>query len=64
VDSVRITVEYQDVMTVTVISGGTLTANVNSAATVESGKVEFLGQTGRLSKSSRPRIGASGRSPP
>jgi hypothetical protein len=45
VDSVRITVEYQDVMTVTVISGGTLTANVNSAATVESGKVEFLGQT-------------------
>jgi hypothetical protein len=53
VDSVRITVEYQDVMTVTVISGGTLTANVNSAATVESGKVEFLGQnqnnsTGRL----------------
>jgi hypothetical protein len=45
VDSVRITVEYQDVMTVTVISGGALTANVNSAATVESGKVEFLGQT-------------------
>jgi hypothetical protein len=45
VDSVRITVEYQDVMTVTVISGGRLTANVNSAATVESGKVEFLGQT-------------------
>jgi hypothetical protein len=44
VDSVRITVEYQDVMTVTVISGGTLTANVNSAATVESGKVEFLSQ--------------------
>jgi hypothetical protein len=46
VDSVRITVEYQDVMTVTVIPGGTLTANVNSAATVESGKVEFLGQNG------------------
>jgi hypothetical protein len=45
VDSVRITVEYQDVMTVTVISGGALTANVNSAATVESGKVEFLSQT-------------------
>jgi hypothetical protein len=45
VDSVRITVEYSDVMTVTVISGGTLTANVNSAATVESGKVEFLSQT-------------------
>jgi len=45
VDSVRITVEYSDVMTVTVISGGALTANVNSAATVESGKVEFLGQT-------------------
>jgi hypothetical protein len=44
VDSVRITVEYQDVMTVTVISGGALTANVNSAATVESGKVEFLSQ--------------------
>jgi hypothetical protein len=44
VDSVRITVEYQDVMTVTVISGGTLTANVNSAGTVESGKVEFLSQ--------------------
>jgi hypothetical protein len=46
VDSVRITVEYQDVMTVTVISGGALTANVNSAGTVESGKVEFLGQNG------------------
>lgn len=45
VDSVRITVEYQDVMTVTVESGGTLSANVNSAATVESGKVEFIGQT-------------------
>jgi hypothetical protein len=45
VDSVRITVEYQDVMTVTVISGGALTANVNSAATVQSGKVEFLSQT-------------------
>jgi hypothetical protein len=44
VDSVRITVEYQDVMTVTVISGGALMANVNSAATVESGKVEFLSQ--------------------
>jgi hypothetical protein len=50
VDSVRITVEYQDVMTVTVISGGTLTANVNSAATVESGKVEFLGQNGTTLK--------------
>jgi hypothetical protein len=46
VDSVRITVEYQDVMTVTVIPGGALTANVNSAGTVESGKVEFLGQNG------------------
>jgi len=45
VDSVRITVEYSDVMTVTVISGGALTASVNSVATVESGKVEFLGQT-------------------
>jgi hypothetical protein len=44
VDSVRITVEYQDVMTVTVISGGALTANVNSAETVESGKVEFLSE--------------------
>jgi hypothetical protein len=43
-DSVRITVEYQDVMTVTVISGGALTANVNSAETVESGKVEFLSE--------------------
>jgi hypothetical protein len=42
-DAVRITVEY-DVMTVTVISGGALTANVNSAGTVESGKVEFLSQ--------------------
>ncbi len=45
VDSVRITVEYQDVMTVTVISGGALSANVNSASVVESGKVEFLSQT-------------------
>ncbi len=45
VDSVRITVEYSHVMTVTVISGGTLTANVTSAATVELGRVEFLGQT-------------------
>jgi len=45
VDSVRITVEYSHVMTVTVISGGALTANVTSAATVELGRVEFLGQT-------------------
>lgn len=45
VDSVRITVEYSDVMTVTVISGGTLSEIVNSASTVESGIVEFLGQT-------------------
>nr|BAL59542.1 hypothetical protein HGMM_OP4C178 [Candidatus Acetothermum autotrophicum] len=45
VDAVRITVEYQDVMTVTVLSGGALTANVNSASTVESGKIEFLSQT-------------------
>ncbi len=45
VDSVRITVEYTDVMTVTVISGGALTANVTSAATVELGRVEFIGQT-------------------
>ncbi len=45
VDAVRITIEYQDVMTVTVISGGALTANVNSASVVESGRVEFLSQT-------------------
>lgn len=45
VDAVRVTIEYQDVMTVTVISGGALSANVNSASTVESGKVEFLSQT-------------------
>ena len=45
VDAVRITIEYQDVMNVTIISGGALSANVNSAATVESGRVEFLSQT-------------------
>ncbi len=45
VDAVRITIEYQDVMTVTVISGGALTANVNSASVVESGRVELLSQT-------------------
>lgn len=45
VDAVRITIEYQDVMTVSVISGGALSANVNSASTVEIGTIEFLGQT-------------------
>lgn len=45
VDAVRITVEYSDVMIVTVESGGTLTTIVNNAATVETGNVEFLGQT-------------------
>lgn len=45
VDSVRITIEYTDVMTVVVESGGALSANVASATTVEAGKVEFLGDT-------------------
>lgn len=45
VDAVRITIEYQDVMTVTILSGSALSANVNSAATVEIGTIEFLGQT-------------------
>lgn len=45
VDAVRITVEYTDVMTVVVESGGALSANVTSAATVESGVVAFIGQT-------------------
>lgn len=45
VDAVRITVAYQDVMTVAVISGGALSYNVNSASTVENGIVPFIGQT-------------------
>lgn len=45
VDSVRITIEYQDVMTVTIISGGTLSDNVTTASQVENGIVSFIGQT-------------------
>lgn len=45
VDAVRITIEYQDVMNVTILSGSTLTDNVNSASTVENGIVSFIGQT-------------------
>ncbi|MCS7197141.1 MAG: hypothetical protein NZ930_00380 [Candidatus Bipolaricaulota bacterium] len=45
VDAVRITIEYQDVMTVSVISGTALSANVTSASQVENGIVPFIGQT-------------------
>lgn len=45
VDAVRITIEYQDMMSVTILSGGTLSDNVNSASTVENGIVSFIGQT-------------------
>lgn len=43
-DAVRITVDYSDVMTVSVVAGATLTATV-AKANVEAGKIEFLGQT-------------------
>jgi|GEM_PF-1761677 len=45
VDSVRITIEYQDVMSVTILSGGALSDTVNNASTVENGIVSFIGQT-------------------
>jgi hypothetical protein len=45
VDSVRITVEYQDVMQVAMESGTTLSSTINDKSTVELGVVEFTGQT-------------------
>ncbi len=43
-DAVRITVDYSDVMTVSLVAGGTLHATV-AKADVEAGRIEFLGQT-------------------
>ncbi|MCI2432355.1 hypothetical protein LM602_07380 [Candidatus Acetothermia bacterium] len=44
-DSVRITVEYQDVMQVAMESGTTLSSTINDKSIVELGVVEFTGQT-------------------
>lgn len=44
IDAVRITIDYSDVMTVTIISGDTLNASV-SRTDIETGRIEFLGQT-------------------
>ncbi len=43
-DAVRITIDYSDVMTVTIITGGTLNGTV-AKADIEAGRIEFLSQT-------------------
>jgi len=43
-DAVRITVDYSDVMTVTIVAGGTLNASV-AKTDIETGRIEFLSQT-------------------